>query len=113
MDRKPDNHPVFGELIHSYTRADALADGTLVDVSAVAREAGIRYPVALTRAVWAACVRVPEGIACQDEAGRCWDVVWMLRGAMGRNNARLMRNTQGIEHRRRALQRLPVGLASH
>ena len=30
-------------------------------MSDVAREAGIRYPVALTRSVWEACVRVPEG----------------------------------------------------
>jgi hypothetical protein len=40
------------DLIHSYSRARALADGALVDVSAVAREASIRFPVALTRAVW-------------------------------------------------------------
>src|SRR5205807_3262267 len=57
MDGKSEIHPVFGELIHCSSRADALADGTLVDVSEVAREAGIRYPVALTRAVWEACVR--------------------------------------------------------
>src|SRR5262249_7885724 len=48
------------------------------DVSAVAREAGIRYPVALTRAVWDRCVTVPPGVICQDEAGRLWDVLWML-----------------------------------
>ena len=38
------------DLIHRYTRAEAIADGVLIDVSAVAREAGIRYPVALTAA---------------------------------------------------------------
>ena len=58
------------DLIHSYTRADALRDGVLIDVSAVAREAGIRYPVALTRAAWGRCVAVPPGVLCQDEAGR-------------------------------------------
>ena len=36
------------DLIHRYSRADALRDGVLVDVSATAREAGIRFPVALT-----------------------------------------------------------------
>jgi hypothetical protein len=65
-------------------RADAPADGALVDVSGVAREAGIRYPVAPRRAVRESCVRVPEGVACQDEAGRLWDLVWMLRCAMAR-----------------------------
>jgi hypothetical protein len=39
------------DLIHRYTRADALRDGALIDVSAVAREAGIRYPVALAALV--------------------------------------------------------------
>jgi type I site-specific restriction endonuclease len=33
---------LFGEVIHSYTRADAIDDGYLVDVSDVAREAGFR-----------------------------------------------------------------------
>jgi Family of unknown function (DUF6573) len=49
------------ETVHLYTRADAIADGVLIDVSAVAREAGIRYPVALTRAVWERCVTVAPG----------------------------------------------------
>jgi hypothetical protein len=57
------------EIISRYSRADALRDGALIDVSAVAQEAGIRYPVALTRAAWQRCVRVPPGVVCQDEAG--------------------------------------------
>jgi hypothetical protein len=73
------------DLIHSYSRAQAIADGVLIDVSEAAREAGIRYPVALTAAVWATCVAVPPGVVCQDEAGRLWDLVWMLRCAIGRS----------------------------
>jgi hypothetical protein len=72
------------DLIHRYTRADAVRDGELIDVSPTAREAGIRYPVALTRAAWGRCVAVPPGVACQDEAGRLWDLVWMLRCAIAR-----------------------------
>jgi hypothetical protein len=53
----------------------------LVDVTAVAKEAGILYPTALTRAVWDNFVRVPEGVIGQDEQGRLWDVVWLLRHA--------------------------------
>ena len=30
------------DLIHAYTRADALGDGVLIDVSQTAREAGFR-----------------------------------------------------------------------
>jgi hypothetical protein len=58
------------DLIHRYNRADALRDGVLIDVSATAREAGIRFPVALTRAVWERCVSIPPGVLFQDEAGR-------------------------------------------
>jgi hypothetical protein len=70
------------DLIHRYTRAQAIADGVLVEVSATAREAGIRYPLALTWALWERSVAVAPGVACQDEAGRLWDVVWMLRCAV-------------------------------
>ena len=41
------------DFIHRYTRAEAIRDGVLIDVSATAREAGFRYPVALAAA---ACV---------------------------------------------------------
>jgi hypothetical protein len=40
-------------LIHSYLRKQAIEDGVLLDVSTMGREAGFRYPVALTQAVWA------------------------------------------------------------
>jgi hypothetical protein len=74
------------DLIHRYSRADALRDGVLIDVSAMAREAGIRWPVALTRAAWERCVSVPPGVVCQDEAARLWDVVYLLRCAIGRSS---------------------------
>jgi hypothetical protein len=70
------------DLIHRYTRADALRDGVLIDASATAKEAGFKYPVALTAAAWAQCVAVPPGVLCQDEAGRLWDVLTMLRWAV-------------------------------
>jgi hypothetical protein len=73
---------IFGEVIHSYSRAQAIEDGVLVDVSPVAREAGLRFPVALTRSVWELYVAVPTGVECQDESGRLWDVVWMLAVAI-------------------------------
>jgi hypothetical protein len=75
------------DLIHRYSRADALRDGVLIDVSETAKEAGFRYPVALTRAAWERCVTVPPGVACQDEAGRLWDVVYLLRLAIGQSNS--------------------------
>jgi hypothetical protein len=74
------------DLIHSYSRADALRDGVLIDVSETAREAGIRWPVALSSAAWERCVSVPPGVVCQDETGRLWDVLWMLRLAIARSD---------------------------
>ena len=40
------------DLIYSYSRAQAIDDGILVDVSAHARDLGIRYPVAVTATLW-------------------------------------------------------------
>lgn len=77
--------PIFGEVIFAYTRADAIADGVLVDVSETAAEAGIRLPVALTADAFADMVTWTRGDACQDESGRLWDVVWMLRDAIRRS----------------------------
>ena len=60
------------DVICTYTRAQAIEDGYLVDVTETAKEAGIRYPVALTRAVWDGII-TPDPRAVkwgQDEAGR-------------------------------------------
>ncbi|ARL50555.1 DUF6573 family protein [Burkholderia pseudomallei] len=76
-------HPnnLFGEPIHVYARAQAIADGNLIDVSDTAREAGFHIPVALTAAAWSDCVawsnEDSQRQVQQDEAGRLWDVLWM------------------------------------
>lgn len=70
------------DIIFAYTRRQALEDGVLRDASETAREAGFRFPVALTAAAWAECVSVPEGASCQDEPGRLWDVLVTLRFAI-------------------------------
>jgi len=77
----------FGEVIYSYTRAQAVADGVQVEVTKTAQEAGIRFPVFLTRTVFDAYVAVPPNVSGQDEAGRLWDVVWMLRFAIQRTKS--------------------------
>ncbi len=74
----------FGPVIFSYTRKQALADGVQIDVTKTAQEAGIRIPVFITRAAFEKFVAVPPGVEGQDEAGRLWDVVWMLRFAIHR-----------------------------
>ncbi len=81
-----DSEP-FGPVIYSYTRAQAVADGVQVEVTKTANEAGIKFPVFLTRTVFDAYVAVPPDVAGQDEAGRLWDIVWMLRFAILRSRA--------------------------
>ncbi|EQD30734.1 hypothetical protein B2A_14023 [mine drainage metagenome] len=51
---------IFGELIYSYSRADAIRDGVLVDVSERAKRAGIKHPTACTAGVWALIECLPE-----------------------------------------------------
>ncbi len=74
------------EVVFSYSRREAIADGVLRDVTAMAWEAGFRYPVALTAAAWADCVAWPAGRGGngQSEPGRLWDVLNMARLAVKR-----------------------------
>ncbi len=73
------------DVIYTYSRAQAIADGFQIEVTKIAQEAGIRFPVFITRGVYEQCVAVPPGVTGQDEAGRLWDVVWMLRFAIIRS----------------------------
>jgi hypothetical protein len=81
------NQNPFGQVIYAYTRSQAVADGFQIEVTKTAQEAGIKFPVFLTRTVFDAFVTVPPGVTGQDEAGRLWDVVWMLRFAILRSTA--------------------------
>jgi hypothetical protein len=70
-----------GAVVYAYTRRQALADGVLVDITPLAREAGFCVPVVVTCGVWAQCVAVPAGVPGQDESGRLWDVLTVVRAA--------------------------------
>ena len=80
-----DAYAFFGHVVSRYSRAQATADGVLVDVSERAKEAGFRWPVALTQAAWADCVEWTEENSrrqvYQDEGGRLWDVLVMAARA--------------------------------
>ena len=77
---------IFGEVISSYTRAQALEDGVLVDAGPMAEEIGFRFPVALTSAVWADCVAWTDSDSqkkpFQDQSGRLYDVLFMAAFAI-------------------------------
>ena len=86
----------FGPVIYQYTRSQAIADGFQIEVTKTAEEAGIRFPVFITRGVYEQCVAVPPGVTGQDEAGRLWDVVWMLRFAIIRSQPGTSRLTVAL-----------------
>ena len=71
---------VFGPVAASYTRAQAIEDGILVDVGSMAR-GPVSRPVALTHAAWCDCVAWTEQNnrfqVHHDESGRLWDVLFM------------------------------------
>jgi hypothetical protein len=76
----------FGDAISIYTRAQAIEDGQLIDVSETAQEAGFTLPVAMTATVWADCVGWAENDiekqTYQDESGRLWDILFMASHAI-------------------------------
>jgi hypothetical protein len=79
------------EIISTYTRAEAIEDGVLVDMmqgelGEAVREAGFRFPIAMTEAAFSKCVALTPAAerAGNDINGRWWDVLWMLRQAIVR-----------------------------
>ncbi len=73
----------FGDVIDTYTRAEAIRDGVLIDVTATAKEAGIVLPTVVTSHVWGRCVEVPPNLkGQQDEAGRLWDVLYLAASSL-------------------------------
>ena len=82
------------DIISVYTREQAIADGLLIDVSATAKEVGIRYPVAVTQSLWHEHV-IPSDFLKkrgQTERERLWDILWLFviaaRRAHGRTEIR-------------------------
>jgi hypothetical protein len=97
METRPDDF--WGEPIFRYSRAQAIADGVLLDLTSatddrgqrLCQQAGFKVPVAITRTAWARTIEaggiwkpdvggeVLELKRGQSLTGRLWDVLWMLR----------------------------------
>lgn len=112
MQEEQTEDGIFGAPIYAYTRAQALEDGVLVDVTETAKEVGFRVSVAMTTAAWADTVEWTEADSkrqtSQDQSGRLWDVVWMAyltvrRGGMESRKAfqllRVPRGGRGVRPR--------------
>lgn len=84
---------LFGEPIYSYTRKQALEDGVLIDVSSMAREAGINYPVAVTSELYHGYIEPTEKEKehGQDLNGRLWDTLFLFASAARKTEGDIMR----------------------
>ena len=85
-------------VIFSYTRAQAIEDGVLVDLAVWAKETGFRIPVACTSTVWHGYIVPPAGTEelGQSERGRAHDLLWMayvaIRQSKGAEREQLLFN---------------------
>jgi hypothetical protein len=78
MTSVPLNSPEPEQPIFSYSRAQAIADGVLVDVSETATELGFKIPMVITADLHA-CLTPSRADQAhgQDYDGRLWDVLWL------------------------------------
>ena len=70
----------YWKVIDTYTTKQAAADGYQIKVDQkILKEAGIKFPVYITRAVWDKYVTVPRGFdKVQNVDSRLWDVLYMF-----------------------------------
>ncbi len=65
------------EVVFSYSRKEAIEDGVLVDLTNLARDAGIKFPVAVTLSVFELLNHI--SVPGQDFVGRAWDMLMIFR----------------------------------
>ncbi|WP_054943583.1 DUF6573 family protein [Paenibacillus ihuae] len=72
------------KLLSQYSRAEAIGDGLLVDITTWTKRGGITYPVALSRSVWLEIIEPDESAkaACESLMGRLGRFVLSLRNEM-------------------------------
>ena len=77
------------DVVYRYTRAQAIDDGVLIDLTDLAKETGFRIPVACTAAVWHEYIVPSEELEepGQSERGRAHDMLWILFNAIRQADA--------------------------
>ena len=70
-------------LVYSYSRAQAIADGVLVDVTAQAKETGFKLHTVVTDNLYHRYIVPPTGLEGEGQSveGRLHDTCWMLLAA--------------------------------
>ena len=86
MDQTMDN------LVYSYSRADAIADGVLIDVSKMAKEAGIKFPTVVTDNLYHRYIVPSLELAKMGQSieGRLWDVLMMFYFKARKSNSDIL-----------------------
>ena len=101
-DNPFENMPV----IHRYTRAQAIEDGVLVDLTDWAKQTGFVIPVACTATVWNRFIVPPQGTheLGQSDRGRAHDLIWMLYNAIraGQGGDRLLFSVRFLQSNHRS-----------
>lgn len=89
---KKNNDNYFGEVIYAYTREQAIEDGVLVDVSEMAKEAGIKFPVAVTIGLWEKYIKPAPKLENLGQSidGRLWDTLFMFAMSARRTEGSLL-----------------------
>ena len=77
---------IFGPVISSYSRAQAIEDGVLIDITDLAKEAGFKFPVAVSVGVFEVLDLKVEGHG-QSFDGRAWDMLAILLYEIRRGQA--------------------------
>jgi len=71
------SNPFFSPAFIVYSRAQAIADGALVDVTEIGAEVGFKLPVAITEALHNRLMpKKADDAIGQEYDGRLWDVLW-------------------------------------
>lgn len=68
------------DIIHRYTRAQAIDDGVLAEIpAALAQQAGFLCPIAMTATAYGDVAEWPANEPGQDTTGRLWDVLMAFK----------------------------------
>lgn len=89
MEDNNHDDDLWGELAHSYTRKEAIADGVLVDLmdgelGVLVNQAGFKFPIAMTATAFKSFVELTPAAkrAGHDMKGRLWDILTMFKLAI-------------------------------
>ena len=71
------NDKAFGNVIYSYSRAEAIADGVLVDVTEQAKATGFKLTTVVTENLYHHYIEPPAGLASEGQSvtGRLHDLL--------------------------------------